>query len=314
MTDKLITVEEFQPKNIIYKDPKKNSHGGVTIPYLYNCPRRGEIPFLLKTPKCSLPFGASQYPSKENVIAGKEHEVRYSMELSFTGYSGGDISDPKMKMFFDKMTAFQKERNAFLFKNSKKFLKKTYKSIDVLEELCNPIIKYSRDKQTGEISDKYAPRISTKLGRDRKDDKNLDTFSGVRVYRSTDKSKRVEFDISGLQGLFPSRSSVKGLISGTSVSVVSGKVSTPLYAKQLMVFPSEHEIVVNVFADDSDNEDEDAVAVCVDSDDEDAVADKKVPVAKPTKSKPAPAPESDDDEDEDSEVEVEVEVTDDDED
>lgn len=339
MTDKIISFTEFDPSRVVYKTPKDNGFGGTTIPVAYDCPRRGEIPLLLKTPKIRSPFGASQYPMARDNPA--ENIVKFSADMSFEGASHypadhenatkSRFSNPEIGVMYEKFVDLEKTQKLYLSKNGKKLLNKKY-SLEVLEELCNPVVKYSKDKVSKDLDGKYAPKITVKLRRDKKEkgsDVLLNTFNSVKVYTTKDKKNAVNIvafksktkgdDVVDttvpISTVIPFSSDVRGLIYCYGLTVVSGKISMPWFAKQLMVYPGQDEIKENVFADDSDDDDDSGPSVTENAF-EDSDDDEPVPVVakKPTKkvTKNA-APVKTVIEDSDSEEEVEVEEDSDDE-
>jgi len=321
--ENIITLNEFKPKNIVLKDPKKNKRGGITIPVRYICERRGEIPFLLKTPKLDLPYGSSQWPNKVDA-EGKEDEVNYSLNPAFNGHDNGFPGRPKVKMFYEKLTQMEKFIHESLFKNSKKLLGKKYGSVEVVKEKCYSLIKFG--KTNGELDMSKAPTFKVKVERDKTDDnKQLDTFKSVSVYDS--RNQKIDLTVSNIHDTFQWSSATRGLISLYSLPVVSGNISIPIRAKQLLAYPGISNITENVFADDSDCETETVPAkteddkMLSDSDEgEDVVEVAPVPKTKvvsaaktkakakaKAKAKPVPEPES---ETSDSDVEVEVDDSD----
>jgi hypothetical protein len=95
----------------------------------------------------------------------EENTNRYTIDLSFRDMD----SRPALKKFFDILKSFDELIVEEAFKNQKEWLRKTYPSKDVVEALYVPMIKYAKDKNTGEITDAYPPTFKMKIpfGKDR---------------------------------------------------------------------------------------------------------------------------------------------------
>ena len=320
MSDKIITYKDFDPSRIVYKPPKENGHGGSIIPAMYNCPKRGEIPILVTTPKMKMPFGVSQYPPAKD--EPDPEIVKFTADLSFNGHDNDFKEDKDVGVFFNKMMGVEKHRNQFLYKNSKKFLGKAYKSVDILEAICNPVVKF--DEKHG----KYPPKISAKMRRDKKDKKKeifLNTFSNMKVYTTANKHTPVNVvafksengdagDSQLIADVIPHGSEGRGLLYAYGLTVVSGKVSMPWTCKQIMVYPGQDDINENVFANMSDDEDEPDVPVTESAfaDDSEEEDDTPAPAqaSKKTKKKPVVEDKAEEASESDEEVEVEVDASD----
>jgi len=296
--ENIISIEEFEPKNIVLNNPTTNAHGGTVIPIHYQCPRRGKIPFILKTPKCEVPYGVSQFPSAEKVEKGKEDAVGYSLNISFSGFDNNFEKNPKVGMFFTKLQEMEKFVHQQLVKNSKKFLKDNIKSVEVVEKMCYPIIK--RSKKDGEITDKYPPTFTVKMRRYGKEGTEPQFVTKILSPDGTESKLTVD----NRNEKFPRYSEAKSVLHCPSLQVVA-KVSMPFNVIQAMVYPGKNQIVGNAFANDSDDESGPPVKV---------VPTKVVPakvVAKVVA--PVVSKEDDDEEEEDEEEEEEEEEEEDDE-
>lgn len=259
--ENIITIEEFDPTNIILNNPTKNTHGGTVIPVHYQCPRRGKIPFILKPPKCELPYGVSQFPTADKVVKGEENKVNYSLNISFAGFDNQFAKNPKVGMFYQKWKKMESHIHKQLVKNSKKYLKDNIKSMDVMEKMCWPIVKHSKDKD-GEITNKYPPTFSIKLPRYGKDgaeprfSTNLINDQGGESKLTVGPTNK-ELNEFNVYESFPRYSEIRTLIQCTSLQKVA-KLSMSFKAIQVKVFPGKNQISGNAFADDSDDETEPA--------------------------------------------------------
>lgn len=112
-------------------------------------------PLVFQTPECILPFGIGKSNMDDDPVS------KYSMDLSFRDMS----SRPALERFFNNLKSLDELIVTEAFKNSKDWFRKPHANKEVIEALYNPIIKYSKDKDTGEISDTYPPTFKMKLPR-----------------------------------------------------------------------------------------------------------------------------------------------------
>lgn len=262
--ENIITIEEFEPKNLVFNDPKTNSYGG-TIPVHYQCPRRGKIPFILKLPRCPLPFGASQFPQKEKVVKGEENKVNYSLNVSFAGYKDGFKNNPKIGLLFKKWEKMEKVVHKEIVRQSQRLLDDDIDSVKVLEKMFYPIIKHSYDKKTKE-KDLYDPTFSIKLRRYGKDGEEPKFNAKVINH----KNEPVSFDVNNIFDVFTRYSEFRPLIQCTSINK-GAKLAMSFSAVQVKTYPGKNQISGNAFADDSDDDESDSKDASSES--PDAVAD-----------------------------------------
>jgi hypothetical protein len=258
--ENIITIEEFDPTNIVLNNPTKNTHGGTVIPVHYQCPRRGKIPFIIKPPKCELPYGVSQFPTADKVVKGEENKVNYSLNISFNGFDNNFEKNPEIGMFFNKWKKMETHIHKQLLKNCQKFLGSKVKSMDVMESMCWPIVKHSKDKE-GEVTNKYPPTFSIKLPRYSKNkDGSEPEFSTKFIHKGTESKLTVgstnkESNDHNVYDAFPRYSEARTLIQCTSLQSVA-KLSMSFKAIQVQSYPGKNQISGNAFADDSDDESE----------------------------------------------------------
>ena len=108
-------------------------------------------PLIFQTPEMVAPFGISQW---DNDKGGKKTELA----LSFKGKE----SRPNLEKFYENLAAMDAKLVTEAFENSPSWFKKKT-SEEVLKELYTPIIRHAKDKNTGEITDKYAATFKATL-------------------------------------------------------------------------------------------------------------------------------------------------------
>jgi hypothetical protein len=146
--DSIILPSNLNVSDVFYSPPRTLDNGGRAIYMSLN-----KSPIVLQTPEMIAPYGVNNWNDD-----GKGPD-KYSLDLSFVGKD----SRENLSLFFDKMKTLDKKLIEDGFQNSMTWLKKTFKTVDVVEALYTPMIKYAKDKATGEITDKYPPTFKLKI-------------------------------------------------------------------------------------------------------------------------------------------------------
>ena len=135
----IIKSTEFKPEMITYSEPKQLNGGrGKTVYISY-----GEYGhYSLQTPVMKLPFGLS--------IDDRQEVPKYALDLSFRGIE----TDPKLEKFYNSLDKMDNKLVDDAVKHSMEWFKKKKSSKEVMSNLYNPIIRLSKDKETGEKKDK----------------------------------------------------------------------------------------------------------------------------------------------------------------
>lgn len=137
----IVLPSNFDVQNIDYSEPRILDNGGKVIYINYS-----EKKLVMQTPAMHAPFGLGKWNNE-----GKGAD-KYSLELSFKGKE----TRPMLAKFFEGLAALDTKLVEDGLANCQSWFKKTYKSLDVVEALYTPIIKYPKDKN-GERIDKYPP-------------------------------------------------------------------------------------------------------------------------------------------------------------
>lgn len=147
--DSIILPKNFSVDKVVFDDKIRSLDTGSKMKYIsYN-----KNPLVLQTPECYLPYGIT------NNTMDEENTNRYAMDMSFRDLD----SRPSLKKFFDALKAMDDLIVTEAFKNQKEWLRKSYPSKEVVEALYVPMIKYAKDKDTGEITDAYPPTFKMKV-------------------------------------------------------------------------------------------------------------------------------------------------------
>jgi hypothetical protein len=145
MADTIVDGTLFNSQNIRYSAPKANAAGGKSINILNNITKSG---LRISTP-LMLTWGASDF----------EGNNKFEMALQFPNEYKSDDSNA----FLKNMTAFEQKIKDDALLYSKEWFGKAHKSADVVEALFTPMLKYSKNKATGDYDLNRAPCIRVKI-------------------------------------------------------------------------------------------------------------------------------------------------------
>lgn len=147
----IILPNDFNISKINYGAVKKLENGGKSIYIKY-----GGDPLIMQLPEMSAPFGLGKWSG--------DGKTKYSLDLSFSGKDQRKV----LQTFFENMVSLDKKLVTDAIENSPTWFNKKYTSFEVVEALYTPMIKYAKDKNTGEVTDKYPAtfKMSVPLAKD----------------------------------------------------------------------------------------------------------------------------------------------------
>uniref|UniRef100_A0A6C0AZL8 Uncharacterized protein n=1 Tax=viral metagenome TaxID=1070528 RepID=A0A6C0AZL8_9ZZZZ len=146
MADTIVDGTQFNAQLIQYAPPKANASGGKSINITYPATKSG---VRISTP-LMLTWGASEY----------EGNGRFEMALQFPS---GEYATEDCSAFLKNMQEFEEKIKADALTYSKDWFGKTHSSPDVIEALFTPMLKYGKDKFTGNPDTTRAPTLRVKL-------------------------------------------------------------------------------------------------------------------------------------------------------
>lgn len=150
MAHELITsFDEFVPSAISYGAPRTNARGGKSIKILDA--RKNTL--ILSTPLI-LTWGVNKMVDEDT------GRVSYNMSLQFPS---GDYSNDATSEFYEKMKEFESKVLDDAVVNCKDWFGKGKMSREVAEALFTPILKYPKDKTTGEPDYDRSPTLRLKI-------------------------------------------------------------------------------------------------------------------------------------------------------
>ena len=223
----MIRPRDFEISKMDYSEPKQLSNGGKAVYLNYDNKQ-----LVVQTPQMSCPFGL-------NLFDGGDYP-KYSIDMSFRGME----DSPKLREFHDMISAIDEQMIEDAVKNSMAWFKKRKQSKEVVKALYSPLIKVSRDKETGEPDGKYPATFRVKLPY--RDDKF--TFEAF----DDKKDKIASEDVEKWMG---KGCQVRCLIRCTGLWFAGGKFGTTWRAEQVKVNPPKG-LAGYSFVDDSDDEEE----------------------------------------------------------
>lgn len=152
MADTIIDGTLFNSNNVKYSAPKANTSGGKSITVLNKLSNTG---LRISTP-LMLTWGASDFVDESGKGNGK-----FEMSLQFP-------NDPEDKnedtnALLKNLIEFESKIKTDALKFSKEWFGKIHKSSEVVDALWTPMLKYSRDKNTGEPNLSKAPVLRVKI-------------------------------------------------------------------------------------------------------------------------------------------------------
>ena len=152
MSDTIINGTEFNCDNIKYSSPKTNTVGGKSV-NIFNKLTNSRLN--ISTPMM-LTWGASDYVDKNS----GQGNGKFEMSLQFPSE---DYKNEEASIFLENLKNFEDKIKNDALANSKNWFGKVHKSLDILEALYSPMLKYSKDKNTGEADLSKAPSIRVKI-------------------------------------------------------------------------------------------------------------------------------------------------------
>lgn len=211
--EQITKYNNFNSKNVTLSEPKLNKYGGKSVFVNYN-----EKPLTLQTPRMFLPYGLNEYDVKDssgNATGKKE----YSLRLSFKGWEDENTSNA---IFLNAMKSFNDVLVESGVQNSVKWFKKKH-TREVVEALNSNVVQYSKDRETGEVTNAWPPTMKAKLYQ-RNDQFTCESYNKNR--------EEVDFKGSVVKGAW-----VQGLMSCSGVWFAGGKFGVTWVMRQMIVEP-----------------------------------------------------------------------------
>jgi hypothetical protein len=146
MAETIVDGAKFSAKNVRYSAPKANASGGKSVSILNTQTNTG----LRIASPLMLTWGANDF----------EGNQRFEMSLQFPK---GEYATEDTDAFLRNMVEFEAKIKADALVNSKDWFGKVHSSPEVIDALYTPMLKYSKDKLTGNPDMSKAPTMRVKL-------------------------------------------------------------------------------------------------------------------------------------------------------
>ena len=152
MAERIIDGTLFNVNDIMYTTPKATPQGAKSVNILNKKTKTG---LTLSTP-LMLTWGASEYVDQASGVG----DGKFTLSLQFPGkeYETDDTT-----AFLKNMKALEDKIKADALVYSKEWFGKVHKSAEVVDALWTPMLKYSKDKATGDYDLSRPPTLRIKL-------------------------------------------------------------------------------------------------------------------------------------------------------
>ena len=152
MADAIIDGTLFNTSSIIYSSPKATSQGAKSVNILNKHVKKGLV---LSTP-LMLTWGAGDFVDEKTGV----RDGKFSLALQFPSK---EYSNQDTDAFLGNMKALENKIKSDALVYSKEWFGKVHKSLEVVEALWTPMLKYPKDKTTGEYDYNKSPTLKIKL-------------------------------------------------------------------------------------------------------------------------------------------------------
>ena len=152
MSDRIIDGTQFNAENIMYCAPKATAQGAKSVNILSKATKT----FLTLSTPLMLTWGAADFVDEKTGVS----DGKFSLSLQFPSdeYKNEDTS-----AFLANMKALEEKIKSDALINSKEWFGKLHKSAEVVDALWTPMLKYPKNKQTGEYDYNKQPTLKIKL-------------------------------------------------------------------------------------------------------------------------------------------------------
>ena len=152
MADAIIDGTLFNTACIMYSSPKATAQGAKSVNILNKNVKKGLV---LSTP-LMLTWGAGDFVDEKTGT----RDGKFSLSLQFPSK---EYSNEDTDAFLRNMKALEDKIKADALIYSKEWFGKVHKSLEVVEALWTPMLKYPKDKTTGEYDYNKSPTLKIKL-------------------------------------------------------------------------------------------------------------------------------------------------------
>ena len=262
-----------------FEEPEINKYGGKNCNVKYD----GK-PFFIQTPRCRLPYCLGKY---EDPQGGR---TKYSLDFSLGGYELDEEGNPvnqRMREFYDMAQNMQDLLIKTAHTNCDSWLDMPDATEGVAKALVRPVLKWSKDKVTKKITNKWPPTIKARVGH----------WEGRFTLNAfNDKKERVE----DLDTEIVPRTEAIAILKLNGVTFAGGKVGFSFGVHQVKLYAPQGMPAYAFIDDEEDDKPVVTGSAALDDDPDESVA-ATPPVA------PTTVDDSDDDDDDDDDDDLDNE-------
>lgn len=142
----------FNFNDIKYASPKVNNMGGKNVKILDKYTNEW---LTISTP-VMLSFGINDYVDPQTGIGNGKYEISQL-------FPNSEYENEETKLFLENLKMFENKIKQDALKYSKEWFGKIHKSPEVVDALWTPMLKYSKDQNTGEYNLNKPPYIRSKV-------------------------------------------------------------------------------------------------------------------------------------------------------
>lgn len=212
---RIIRPSEIDFDKITFSAAKIQENGGRTI-YI----NHGGEKLFVQLPAMTCPYGISVWKADKTAPSNASDKVQ--LDLSLKGY---DADSGSMKDFYDILVKFDEMIIEAGLANSMAWLKKKLSSKEVIKAIYTQVLKFSKDKDTGELTTKYPPVI--RLNLPKKDGK-----VSCEIYDQN--RNKLDFETMDFKG-----ATVTAIVQIASVWVAGGKFGVTIKLQQMKVIQKQ---------------------------------------------------------------------------
>lgn len=152
MADRIIDGTQFNAENIMYCAPKATPQGAKSVNILSKATKT----FLTLSTPLMLTWGASDFTDEKTGVS----DGKFSLSLQ---YPSDEYKNEDTSAFLLNMKALEDKIKSDALVYSKEWFGKVHKSAEVVEALWTPMLKYPKNKLTGEYDYNKSPTLKIKL-------------------------------------------------------------------------------------------------------------------------------------------------------
>jgi hypothetical protein len=220
--DLITDFEDFAPTETSYGAVKTNTRGGKSI----KIQDSKKNTLILSTP-LMLTWGINK------MVDDDTGKISYSVSLQFPSEMYA-AKQPEAVEFLEKMKTFENKILDDCVKNSKEWFGKAKMSREVAEALYTPMLKYPKDKETGDLDYSRAPTLRIKIpfwdGKFNTELYSMDESPIFNDFNANEVLANQEFET-----LIPKTSYMIGCIQCNGIWMAGGKFGVTWQLTQAMI-------------------------------------------------------------------------------